>query len=161
MCNAFDEAAVEAGADLIRGVRNVTVSAGPQPTVTYTVGNEVTSVSPRLVVGADGRESVVRRQLGVELHATEARTMGAGMLVEGAEAWPAGDMVIGTEDDRNFLVFPQCGGRVRLYLFYDVADKRRLVGKDKQQKFLDGFRLESFPGSETLASARPAGPCGA
>jgi 2-polyprenyl-6-methoxyphenol hydroxylase-like FAD-dependent oxidoreductase len=58
-------------------------------------------------------------------------------------------------------VFPQCGGRVRLYLFYDVADKRRLVGKDKQQKFLDGFRLESFPGSETLASARPAGPCGA
>ena len=87
--------------------------------------------------------------------------MGAGMLVDGAEQWPESDMVIGTEGDQNFLVFPQGGGRARLYLFYDVRDKRRLAGKDKQQKFLDAFRLESFPGGEIFASARPAGPCGA
>ena len=31
MCNAFDEAAVSSGAELIRGVRDVTVTAGPRP----------------------------------------------------------------------------------------------------------------------------------
>jgi len=87
--------------------------------------------------------------------------MGAGMLVDGTEQWPEADMVIGTESDRNFLVFPQGSGRARLYLFYDVRDKHRLAGKDKQQKFLDAFRLESFPGGEIFAAARPAGPCGA
>ncbi len=97
------------------------------------------------VIGADGRESAVRRQLGIELHATEPRTMGAGMLVDGVERGPDVDMVIGTEDDRNFLVFPQGDGRARLNLFYDIRDQRRPVGKDKQQKFLDAFRLESFP----------------
>lgn len=161
MCNTFDAAALAAGAELIRGVRDVTVTSGADPTVTYVLDGVTTSVSPRVVVAADGRESAVRRQLGIELHATEPRTMGAGMLVEGADAWSEADMVIGTEGDRNFLVFPQGGGKARLYLFYDVRDKRRLAGKDKQQKFLDAYRLESFPGGEIFASARPAGPCGA
>ena len=42
-----------------------------------------------------------------------------------------------------------------------MQDKHRLAGKDKQQKFLDAFRLKSFPGGEIFAAARPAGPCGA
>jgi 2-polyprenyl-6-methoxyphenol hydroxylase-like FAD-dependent oxidoreductase len=160
-CDAFDAAAVAAGAELVRGVRDVAVTPGPRPVVTYAVDRQTTSVSPRLVVGADGRESNVRRQLGFELHATEPRTMGAGMLVDGAERWPESDMVIGSEGESNFLVFPQGGGRVRLYLFYDVRDRHRLAGPEKRKVFLEAFRLTSFPGGEIFASATPAGPCGA
>ena len=105
-----------------------------------------------------GGSPTVRRQLGFELHATEPRTMGAGMLVDGADRWPESDMVIGSEGDSNFLVFPQGGGRARLYLFYDVRDRRRLAGAEKQQVFLDAFRLKSFPAGEIFASATPAGP---
>jgi len=160
-CDAFDAAALAAGAELVRGVRDVTVTPGPRPVVTYAVDGHTTSTTPRFVVGADGRESTLRRQLGFELHATEPRTMGAGMLVDGADRWPESDMVIGTEGDSNFLVFPQRGGRARLYLFYEVRDRHRLAGPEKQRVFLDAFRLTSFPGGEIFASATPAGPCGA
>src|SRR5207237_9590825 len=104
--------------------------SGPQPLVTYARDGQTTSVTPRLVVGADGRESTVRRQLGFELHATEPRTMGAGMLVDGADGWPESDMVIGSEEDRNFLAFPQGGGRAGLDLFYHRRDRHRFVGPD-------------------------------
>ena len=160
-CDAFDAAAVATGAELVRGVRDVTVTPGARPLVTYALDGQTVSVTPRLVVGADGRESTVRRQLGFELHATEPRTMGAGMLVDGADGWPDADMVIGTEGDTNFLVFPQGGGRARLYLFYEVADRHRLAGPEKQDVFLQAFRLTSFPAGEIFASATPAGPCGA
>jgi 2-polyprenyl-6-methoxyphenol hydroxylase-like FAD-dependent oxidoreductase len=160
-CDAFDAAAVAAGAELVRGVRDVGVTPGSRPVVTYAIDGQTTSVAPRLVVGADGRESTVRRQLGFELHATEPRVMGAGMLVDGTDRWPETDMVIGTEGDSNFLVFPQGGGRARLYLFYEVRDRHRLAGSQKQETFLDAFRLKSFPGGEIFASATPAGPCGA
>ena len=83
------------------------------------------------------------------------------MLVEGADAWPKGDMVLGTENDRNFLIFPQGGGRARLYLFYDVGNRHRLAGPDKQRVFLKAFELDSFPGGAIFAAAQPAGPCGA
>jgi 2-polyprenyl-6-methoxyphenol hydroxylase-like FAD-dependent oxidoreductase len=160
-CNAFDEAAVAAGAKLCRGVNDVTVTPGNAPSVRFAVDGHVRDVSARLVIGADGRDSTVRRQLGFTEHATEPRTMGAGMLVEHADDWPATDMVIGTETDRNFLAFPQGDGRTRLYLFYDIAHKHRLAGADKQQRFLDSFRLSCFPGGEIFANATPAGPCAA
>ena len=160
-CDAFDAAAVAAGAELVRGVRDVSVTPGSPPVVAYALDGQTTSVTPRIVVGADGRESTVRRQLGFELHATEPRTIGAGMLVDGTDGWPEGDMVIGSEADRNFLVFPQGGGRARLYLFYDVRERHRLAGPEKHKVFLDAFRLTSFPGGEIFASATAAGPCGA
>ncbi len=160
-CNALDAAAMAAGSRLVRGVGDVVVSAGRRPTVTYTLDGAQHTISPRLVIGADGRESAVRKQLGLERHATEPATMGAGMLVEDAAAWSGTDMVIGTEGEWNFLVFPQGGGRARLYLFYEMVHKGRLVGADKQRVFLDAFHLDCFPGGEIFAGATPAGPCGA
>jgi 2-polyprenyl-6-methoxyphenol hydroxylase-like FAD-dependent oxidoreductase len=56
-------------------------------------------------------------------------------------------------------VFPQGGGRVRLYLGYGLAQRGRLTGPDAPQRFLDAFRLATLPGSEHLAGAKPAGPC--
>ena len=47
------------------------------------------------------------------------------MLVDGVPDWPQDLMVLGTEGRGHFLVFPQGGDRIRLYLCYDFADKAR------------------------------------
>jgi 2-polyprenyl-6-methoxyphenol hydroxylase-like FAD-dependent oxidoreductase len=160
-CQAFDDAAVASGAQLVRGVEDVRVTAGNLPSVTYVLDGQHHSITPRMVVGADGRESSVRRRAGFQRHATEPVTMGAGLLVSGAEAWPAEDAVIGTEGEWMFLVIPQCGGKVRLYLMYDIALKHKLTGGNKQQVFLDAFNLDCFPKASVFARAAAAGPCGA
>ncbi|MBA3654557.1 MAG: FAD-dependent monooxygenase [Actinobacteria bacterium] len=160
-CDALDDAAVSAGARLVRNVNAVAIKPGHPPTVTYVVDGEERSVRPRVVVGADGRESSVRKQLGFELHATTPRVMGAGLRVAGTEAWAADECVIGTDGEWNFLVFPQSGGFARLYLMYDIAHKQKLTGPDKTRLFLEAFQLDSFPKGEVFATATPAGPCAA
>jgi flavin-dependent dehydrogenase len=74
-CEALVHAAAEAGATVVRGVGDVEVTAGAAPAVRYEHDDVAHEVSCRLVVGADGRMSTVRRQLGIELHQTPARTL--------------------------------------------------------------------------------------
>src|SRR5207245_4393679 len=115
----------------------------------------------RMVGGAGGRGSVVRRDLGFTLERNEPRMFLGGLLVDGIDGWPATDALLGTEKDRIFYVFPQGGGRARLYLAVRVEERGRLSGADKTATFLDGFHLESVPDSDRFADAQPAGPCAA
>src|ERR671921_76413 len=69
---------------------------------------------PRLVIGADGRNSQVRRQLALKVLADPPHNLIAGMLVDGVPDWPQDLMVLGTEGRGHFLVFPQGGDRLRL-----------------------------------------------
>jgi 2-polyprenyl-6-methoxyphenol hydroxylase-like FAD-dependent oxidoreductase len=110
------------------------------------------------VVGADGRSSTVRRQLGLALHETEPRTLGGGLLVEGVDAWPADRVGLGTEGDVHFLVFPRLGGVVRLYLMFSIAQRGRFTGPDRHREVLDTFRLDCLPLGDEIAAATPAGP---
>jgi 2-polyprenyl-6-methoxyphenol hydroxylase-like FAD-dependent oxidoreductase len=158
-CEALINAAADAGATVVRGNGNVSVEPGTAPAVTYATNGTTSHVSTRLVIAADGRQSPIRRALGIELHSTEARTIGSGMLIEGADDWPEGFEAIGTEGDVHYLVFPRPGGVVRLYLWFDIAQQRRFTGPDRQREFLDAFRLGSLPGSDTITNGRPAGPC--
>ncbi|MHB1486953.1 MAG: FAD-dependent oxidoreductase [Acidimicrobiales bacterium] len=158
-CRALEEEAESAGARMVRGVSEARVTSGPNPQVAYVVDGEEHVVSPRLVVGADGRESAVRSQIGVPLRRTEPRVMLAGLLVDGVDGWPEGDSSIGTEGDRIYYVFPQGNGRVRLYLGVAFEQRGRLSGTDRAAALLEGFRLDVVPGSERLAKATPAGPC--
>jgi menaquinone-9 beta-reductase len=113
----------------------------------------------RLVIGADGRESAVRRRVGITLHATEPRLLMAGMLVDNLKAWPEHYISIGTEGELVFFVVPQGAGRVRLYLLWSCADRRRFAGPGGPQAFLDSFAFACIPQSECIVHARPAGPC--
>jgi 2-polyprenyl-6-methoxyphenol hydroxylase-like FAD-dependent oxidoreductase len=152
--------ASDAGASVRRGVTRVRVSGGPEPVVRFVSDGREEVVRPRLIVGADGRNSAVRRQLGVALHATLPRTVGAGLLVSGLADWPEDVDVVGTERDRHFFVFPRAGGRARLYLLSSPASNaRRFRGPGVAGRVLDAFRLRSVPGSAELAAAEPAGPC--
>lgn len=158
-CGALETAACDVGATVVRGVDAVQISAGRQPSVQWSANGESSETTCRLIVGADGRESAVRRQTDIPLQANPARLLGAGLLVEGANDWPTNTFTVGTEDDRLFFIIPLGEGRARLYLMYDVEDDRRLVGAQKASRFLESFGLRCVPGSEQFPAATAAGPC--
>ena len=158
-CEALTQAAAVAGATVIRGVGEVDVDLGDVPVVRYEHDDIVYELRCRLVVGADGRVSTVRRRVGIELHQTTPRTMCGGMLVDGLHAWPADQFSVGTEGDLLYFVFPRGNGLVRLYLLHDIAQKGRFTGPDRQAEFLAAFGFRCIPGSEMFGAARPARPC--
>ena len=159
LCQLFIETAADAGASVRRGVTDVRIVPGGSPEVTYRDDRGEHRVTSRLIAGSDGRGSQVRRDAAIALHRDPTHHLFAGMLVEGADGWPADTQVVGAENDVHYLAFPQGGGRVRLYLGYSSDQPRRLAGGGGPEAFLAAFRLQSVPGSEHLANARPAGPC--
>ena len=158
-CEALAQTAEAAGATVVRGVGEVSVVNGGRTAVAYEHDGLHHELRCRLVAGADGRRSSVRRQVGIGLKETEPVTMGAGMLVDELWEWPADLNATGTEDDLHFLGFPRPGGRVRLYLLWSVAQKGRFTGANRQREFLDACRFGSLPWGDAIAASRPAGPC--
>jgi 2-polyprenyl-6-methoxyphenol hydroxylase-like FAD-dependent oxidoreductase len=157
-CAALADAAISAGVEVLRGVGDVSVTAGPEPSVCYELDDVEHELRCRRVVGADGRASSVRRQLGLELHETEPRTWGSGMLAEGLESLPH-QGALGTEDDSYYLIFPRDGGIARLYLWYACIGPVVSPGRNRQREFLDSFRMNGLPYGTQIAASEPAGPC--
>ena len=157
-CAGLSGAAVANGADVVHGARVDEVAGGPRPAVRYSVAGAERVVRCRIVVGADGRSSTVRRRLGIALHETPPRTFGGGMLVTGLDGWPAHVTALATEGDLMRYVLPRGGGIARLYVVHDTA-RRRFTGPDSASAFLASFDVDCIPGSEVFAAARPAGPC--
>jgi 2-polyprenyl-6-methoxyphenol hydroxylase-like FAD-dependent oxidoreductase len=163
MCDVLNAEAIVRGAKLLRGVSDLEVnpgtSSGTSPEVRFRHAGREIRLSPRIVVGADGRNSIVRIQTGIEHHRDPTHHLMAGMLVDNTDGWPQDLQLFGTEGSINFLAFPQSATRVRLYICYALDQKRRFAGADNQACFLDAFRLKTVPGSEYLANGTPAGPC--
>jgi 2-polyprenyl-6-methoxyphenol hydroxylase-like FAD-dependent oxidoreductase len=161
MCQTLSELAAESGATLLRGVE--LLELGPfergRRRVTYAHGGATHEASARLVIGADGRGSQVRKQLAKAVHRDPTRHLFAGLLVEGGHDWPAEQQAIGVERDVHFLVFPQGGGRARLYLGYALSQHKRFTGPEAGARFLEAFRLDCLPEAETFVKGRIAGPC--
>lgn len=76
-------AAAAAGAEVRRGARVRGVRTGSAPAVSYEDDSGNAEVSARLVVGADGRGSTVRRWAGFETTREEARHVFTGLLLDG------------------------------------------------------------------------------
>jgi 2-polyprenyl-6-methoxyphenol hydroxylase-like FAD-dependent oxidoreductase len=158
-CQALAGEAMRLGAELVRGVGEVRVQAGARPSVTYLNGSEM-QVRPRLVIGADGRASTVRKQSGIHIHKAPASHVIAGLLVEEASRWPDDQYSIGVEGDLQFYVFPQGGGRVRLYTCHANDQAARWAGRAGPQRFLQAFaRLQAIPAALGLGDGTAAGPC--
>lgn len=159
MCDLLNAEATKAGVELLRGITDLQLIAGAAPEIRFGHEGVEHKFNPRIVIGADGRNSIVRAQARIEQHRDPTHHLMAGMLVDDTTGWPADLQLLGTEDRVNFLAFPQSSERVRLYICYPVEDKRRFAGADGQARFLDAFRLKSVPGSECLANGTPSGPC--
>ena len=158
-CEALCAAAEGSGAVLLRGVEVTRVDCGARPVVGYRGrdGDE-RDVRCRLVIGADGRTSFIRRHLGFVLSESEPLTFGGGMLVTNSE-WPDHRLALGTEGQFHFIITPRPDA-TRLYLFAAPAVGRNLFqGTEKSKDFLEAYRLHSLPDAAAFADAQPAGPC--
>jgi 2-polyprenyl-6-methoxyphenol hydroxylase-like FAD-dependent oxidoreductase len=150
----------EGGADVRRGVADVQVTAGADPSVAFVHDGVAQTVASRLVVGADGRSSSVRRQLGLVLEEAPLDHLIAGLLIEGADGWPAELQAGGKVANLHYLVFPQGHGRIRLYVDFAAEDRGRFTGPGGAERLLGAFGdMPCVPHADAIAAARPAGPC--
>jgi 2-polyprenyl-6-methoxyphenol hydroxylase-like FAD-dependent oxidoreductase len=158
-CQALADAAAKAGCDVRRGVRDVEVEPGPRPVVRWHDGDGPAEVTARLVVGADGRNSSVRRQAGLVATRTVETHMVAGLLLDGVD--------VGSEVPPDYIAgegtlfqatFFQSGGQVRVYLCPGLSEKHRFSGPGGIDEFRRASLFSCVPHSEALAAATPAGP---
>jgi len=156
-CQALFDAAGAAGANVVRGVRDVKLAGGSSPTVSYGVNNQRADVSASLVVGADGRQSTVRKQVGIELERAEAVSYIAGLLIDGLDGVPEDDVLCG-EGDRFFVMFHQGNGRARAYVCPGLSGQHRFSGPNGTQEFLAACNVKCYPWAEQVANATPIGP---
>lgn len=159
-CRALAAAAGSAGTDVRMGVRQIDVAAGARPSVHWVDGEGTRhQVRPQLVVGADGRRSSVRRQVGAALEIDEPAHLVAGMLVQGDTANAQGVNVQAREADLLFFSFPEEDGKARLYLIFPTHERSRFAGRDGPQRFLRACKLDCLKGVAAWHRAAPAGPC--
>jgi 2-polyprenyl-6-methoxyphenol hydroxylase-like FAD-dependent oxidoreductase len=153
------QAAATAGAEVRRGSRVSTVKPGATPTVTVEHYGRTEEIPARLVVGADGRASLVRKWAGFSVHKDPDRRLMAGVLFE---------EMSGLRDDTNYVVlnpslsqivalFPQGHGRVRAYLGYPKANGYRLQGETDVSRFIEGS-VQTGAAAEWYQGVRMGGP---
>ena len=158
MCDALCSAAAGVGAMVLRGVRHIAVAAGEPPSITFEHNGQRIAWRPRLIVGADGRNSTVQRQLSFTVCRDEPHNLIGGMLVDGVPEWPQDLIALGTEGGIHYLVFPQGGAKLRLYVCYDFDRRERFTGAGRAQNLLSAFRLKCLPLGERIAQGEPIGP---
>jgi len=150
-------AAEEAGATVRRGVRVAGVASGRMPEVTVEDGGPET-IRARLVAGADGRTSNVRKWGGFEERRDPERLQISGVLVEGCTA-PEGAAAVFVDPAGNgmALLFPQGRGRARAYA---VTHRGSGPGFNGERE-VPGFLSHCFKGGmpkEWFENAEPNGP---
>ncbi len=158
-CQALLDAATAAGATAIRGVRDVRLVAGSPVTVSYTAGTGTAEVTAPLVVGADGRQSVVRRQVGIELQRQAPIGYIAGLLLAGLDGVPDEHDAVVSEGDVMMLMFLQGHGRGRTYVCTGLSGQHRFAGPEGTSRFLDAWDVGCYPWARDVRAATPAGPC--
>lgn len=147
------------GVEVKRGANVSNLDAGSDrlPTVTFEHEGRQQTLTARLVVGADGRTSQVRRWGGFQTQRNPDLLTIAGTLIAGT----------GVPDDAVHLAFgigcatllaPLGGRKARAYYVYPgVAGRRGLSGKDKAQEFIRLCQATGVPES-WFAGAESIGP---
>lgn len=152
-CQALSDHAGAHGARVERGVEHIEVDlSGDVPKVTWRdAGGAMHTTAARLVVGADGRSSLVRKAAGIALHGDPVRQYMTGGLVEGQPLRSHIDSY-GTGRDVNFYSFPQGANRSRVYLAH--FDVHRYSGPEGPQRYLADLQQCSSPDVARLSSGR-------
>jgi 2-polyprenyl-6-methoxyphenol hydroxylase-like FAD-dependent oxidoreductase len=159
MQEAVLHAAIEAGAEVRRGASVRDVRLGEVPTVVVEQEGRVEEIQARLIVGADGRGSVVRKWAGFPVHQDLERLVLSGVLFEEMFT-PQEDTsyhVISPNLGQSVPLFPQGGGRVRAYLVQTKATGVRLQGAADLPRFIEESVRSGAP-AEWYAGAKAVGP---
>lgn len=155
MQEALVEAAARAGSEIRRGAKVVGVRPGGVPEVELEDGTVLTA---RLVVGADGRNSLVRKWAGFDVEESVPEQNLAGVLMDNVPiSDDASVAVFNPFLGRIVFLFPQGEGRVRGYLGTRLSSGIRLTGDGDFQRFID-LCVETGAPSEYYEGATQVGP---
>jgi 2-polyprenyl-6-methoxyphenol hydroxylase-like FAD-dependent oxidoreductase len=152
-------AAVRSGAQIVRGATVTSVVPGFPTKVEYSADGKTVTAAARLVIGADGRTSNVRKWGNFSVKRDPNRLMIAGVLLEGGESY---------QEDAIYLMFrpallrgaifiPQGGRRFRSYLIYRSDDDLQMRGVEALPRFIAGC-IDCGVSAEFYADTKPAGP---
>lgn len=154
------EAAEEAGATVLRGAVATGVECnGHRPKVAFRSDGATHVVETRLVVGADGRGSGVRRMGGFRVVSDPRSRCFAGVLLEGVKA-PEDSMQSRFAPSQGAMswLFPQGGGRVRAYVGFRAGSGfAPLSGERDLPRFFETSVGLGVP-PEAFETARATGP---
>lgn len=151
--------AEQAGAQVRRGVTVEAIEAGVNNAAVIARNGKTERISARLVVGADGRGSAVRKWAGFETQKSRQPFQFAGVLLTG---------VSGRDDIVTLLSNPDLGlvvvtvpgtqQRCRAYLGYPSGKGLVLQGGDKLETFLAESKRVAPILSEAYADVKSVGP---
>lgn len=147
MQDVMARAASDAGVEIWRGASTRAISAGEQGSIEVKSEGVVSTVSARLVVGADGRDSTVATQLGFkrEKALQGLFTVGFQLSCE-LPIEPALYFFLHGESGRAIILFEIKPGNYRAYLSHHKdALERRLSGERDYQVALGHFREIGMP----------------
>jgi 2-polyprenyl-6-methoxyphenol hydroxylase-like FAD-dependent oxidoreductase len=157
MQESLIELAEQSGAEVRRGVTVDLVVPGSPPSVKLQENGHRDDVSARVVVGADGRNSMARSWVGFKVNQDPDRLVIAGTLLEDTQV-PEESTYLVAAPDAAVLMAPLGERRARLYYVYRKEDgNQHLSGDEKVAKFLSNCRATGAPG-EWFEGAQIAGP---
>ena len=149
--------AARAGAEVWRGATVRGVKSGSPPGVIVDRAGKQAEITARLVVGADGRGSNVRKWAGFAATQDPPRLLIAGVLLEGM-SMPTDAAVDFQSFGKTALFFPQGNDRVRAYYCWNKDVRAtRIQGANNLPHLVDACVEIGVP-SEWLKSARAVGP---
>jgi menaquinone-9 beta-reductase len=154
------QAAADAGARVHRGVTVRDVKPGTLPSVVAEEDGRTQEFRARLVVGADGRTSLVRKWAGFSVYQDPPRRFVAGILFENMDALPddTAYFQINPGLGRIVLLAPLGQGRARAYLaWYQHQSTSRLQGLDDLPRFIAESIKTGTP-ADFYTGAKAAGP---
>nr|AIA12998.1 FAD binding domain protein [uncultured bacterium] len=153
------QAAADAGAEVRQGavVRNVTRDG--VPTVVVEQDGRVEEIHARLVIGVDGRGSLVRKWTEFPVQHDPEHLLISGVMLENMPL-PAEDanyLVFNLVLGQEALLFPQGQGRVRAYFVCRTDGPTRLQGAADVPRFVEECVRAGAP-AEWYAGVRAIGP---
>jgi 2-polyprenyl-6-methoxyphenol hydroxylase-like FAD-dependent oxidoreductase len=147
-----------AGADVWRGATVHDVRRGSPPAVTVRRHGRNHDVTARLVVGADGRSSQVRRWGGFQVQRDNEGSITAGMLFDDLDLDDSATHFYDNPPAPGIvLLFPQGERRVRAYFVYPQNSEFRLSGTRDLEAFIERCAAAGVP-EALLRTAKSAGP---
>lgn len=135
------EAAANAGAEVRRGASVEEVRAGTRPSVVIKQNGRTEEIAARMVVGADGRSSIVCKSAGFRVNRDPDRMLLAGVLLENVSVSDdTARIVLDFNSGRVAAVFPQGKGRARGYFGYHYRSRARLQGDGNFPDFIESCK---------------------
>jgi 2-polyprenyl-6-methoxyphenol hydroxylase-like FAD-dependent oxidoreductase len=152
-------AAADAGAEIRRGDRVVGIAPGRPPAVRIEAGHRTERVPARLVVAADGRDSLARHWGGFVTQSDPPRVRITGVLLGGMYSLPEDTTRTAMNPwlGRSAILIPQGGGRARCYVVTPWGENARLSGERDLQRFIAEAIRIGLP-AELFDDVHAAGP---